>query len=132
MLSLHSMNDISQSLVDVEQCIVFNKQLFYFLSLFQFNALPWSDILSSSAVWAIVIGHFGACWGYYTLFTGMPTYFKDVLHFDIEQVHMLFRVTKGNKTFYYINTKEIPGELSRDNMISSHVKITYYLIFFSC
>ena len=25
---------------------------------------------------------------------------------------------------YYINTNEIPGELSRENMISSHVKIT--------
>ena len=28
---------------------------------------------------------------------------------------------------YYINTNEIPGELSRENMISSHVKITCYL-----
>ena len=27
---------------------------------------------------------------------------------------------------YYINTNEIPGELSREN-ISSHVKITCYL-----
>ena len=27
---------------------------------------------------------------------------------------------------YYINTNEIPGELSRENMISSHVKITCY------
>ena len=25
--------------------------------------------------------------------------------------------------FYYINTNEIPGELSRENLISSHVKI---------
>ena len=25
--------------------------------------------------------------------------------------------------FYYINTNEIPGELSRENMTSSHVKI---------
>ena len=28
---------------------------------------------------------------------------------------------------YYINTNEIPGELSRENMMSSHVKITCYL-----
>ena len=27
---------------------------------------------------------------------------------------------------YYINTNEIPGELSRENLISSHVKITCY------
>ena len=28
---------------------------------------------------------------------------------------------------YHINTKEIPGELSHKNLISSHVKITCYL-----
>ena len=28
---------------------------------------------------------------------------------------------------YYINTNEMPGELSRENLISSHVKITCYL-----
>ena len=28
------------------------------------------------------------------------------------------------KLFYYINTNEIPGELSRENLISSHVKIS--------
>ena len=28
---------------------------------------------------------------------------------------------------YYINTSEIPSELSRENFISSHVKITCYL-----
>ena len=31
------------------------------------------------------------------------------------------------KTIYYINTSEIPSELSRENFISSHVKITCYL-----
>ena len=28
---------------------------------------------------------------------------------------------------YYINTNEIPGELSRENLVSSHAKITCYL-----
>ena len=32
-----------------------------------------------------------------------------------------------NNMFYYINTNEIPGELSRENMISSHVKISTLL-----
>ena len=30
-------------------------------------------------------------------------------------------------SLYYINTNEIPGELSCENLISSHVKITCYL-----
>ena len=38
---------------------------------------------------------------------------------------------KNNVTFnmvtYYINTNAIPGELSQENVISSHVKITGYL-----
>ena len=34
-----------------------------------------------------------------------------------------------NNRFYYINTNEIPGELSRENSIYSHVKITCYEIF---
>ena len=29
-----------------------------------------------------------------------------------------------NTATYYINTNEIPGELSRENMLSSHVKIS--------
>ena len=37
------------------------------------------------------------------------------------------KLTKNmNNVFYYINTNEISGELSRENMISSHVKITCY------
>ena len=31
------------------------------------------------------------------------------------------------KSLYYINTREIPSELSRENFISSHMKITCYL-----
>ena len=38
-----------------------------------------------------------------------------------------FMINGGYKTDYYINTNEIPGELSRENLISSHVKITCYL-----
>ena len=30
-------------------------------------------------------------------------------------------------SFYYINTNEIPGEFSRENLISSHVKISPFL-----
>ena len=33
-----------------------------------------------------------------------------------------------NITFYYINTNEIPGELLRENLISSHVKITCFIL----
>ncbi|XP_028414169.1 vesicular glutamate transporter 2-like [Dendronephthya gigantea] len=50
---------------------------------------PWGKILTSPPVWGINIGHFGACWGYYTLFTEMPTFLKDILHFDIKHMGFL-------------------------------------------
>lgn len=54
--------------------------------MLQNDCPPWGKILTSPPVWGINIGHFGACWGYYTLFTEMPTYLKDILHFDIKHV----------------------------------------------
>ena len=38
-----------------------------------------------------------------------------------------YNISPSRKAIYYINTNEIPGELSRENLISSHVKITCYL-----
>ncbi|XP_076823695.1 sialin-like [Clavelina lepadiformis] len=49
------------------------------------SAVPWKKIFSSKAVWAISIAHFCNNWGFYTLLTCLPTYLKDVLHFDIKQ-----------------------------------------------
>ena len=37
---------------------------------------------------------------------------------ELQAMHTL------DNPFYYINTNEIPGELSHENLISSHVKIT--------
>ena len=39
-------------------------------------------------------------------------------------VLLLSRNLRKYKDIYYINTNEIPGELSRENLISSHVKIS--------
>ena len=33
-------------------------------------------------------------------------------------------IKMSNKTYYYINTNEIPGELSHENLVSSHVEIS--------
>lgn len=41
--------------------------------------IPWLHILTSPAVWAIIIAHFCNNWGFYTLLTCMPTYFKQAL-----------------------------------------------------
>ena len=44
----------------------------------------------------------------------------------ISKCHIYVTARQGMDHFYYINTNEIPGELSRENLISSHLKITCY------
>ena len=34
-------------------------------------ATPWSAMMTSKAVWAIIVAHFAENWGFYTLLTGM-------------------------------------------------------------
>ncbi|KAK5646079.1 hypothetical protein RI129_004543 [Pyrocoelia pectoralis] len=44
---------------------------------------PWKSIVKSMPVWAIVVGHFSENWGFYTLLTQLPTFMKDILHFEL-------------------------------------------------
>ncbi|CAD5121055.1 DgyrCDS9595 [Dimorphilus gyrociliatus] len=46
--------------------------------------VPWLKIFKSKAVWAIIVAHTCSNWGTYLVLTGLPTYFKDVLHFDMK------------------------------------------------
>ncbi len=48
--------------------------------------MPWKAALTSRPVWAIIAAHFTENWGFYTLLTELPTFLKDVLHYDLTQV----------------------------------------------
>ena len=43
-----------------------------------------------------------------------------------EEINLEISLFQSMKFIYYINSNEIPGELSRGNITSSHVKITSY------
>ena len=45
--------------------------------------IPWRALLSKRAVWAIILCHFCHNWGTFILLTWTPTYYHDVLGFDI-------------------------------------------------
>ncbi|XP_042865549.1 putative inorganic phosphate cotransporter [Penaeus japonicus] len=45
--------------------------------------IPWKHILLSMPFWAIFVGHIAQNWGFYTLLTELPTYMKNILHFNI-------------------------------------------------
>ncbi|KAM3606871.1 uncharacterized protein V6R79_024905 [Siganus canaliculatus] len=53
------------------------------------QTIPWRDIVTSRALWAIVVAHFSYNWTFYTLLTLLPTYMSDILGFSIQQNGML-------------------------------------------
>ncbi|XP_074030497.1 putative inorganic phosphate cotransporter isoform X2 [Leptinotarsa decemlineata] len=44
---------------------------------------PWKSILTSLPFWAILVAHCGQNLGFWTLLTEIPSYMKNILHFEI-------------------------------------------------
>ncbi|KAF7267418.1 hypothetical protein GWI33_019352 [Rhynchophorus ferrugineus] len=51
--------------------------------------VPWKQLLTSRAVWALNVAIFSETWGFYTLLTLLPKYFKDVFSYDISKSGIL-------------------------------------------
>ncbi|CAH1376863.1 unnamed protein product, partial [Tenebrio molitor] len=44
---------------------------------------PWTSILTSLPVWAIVVAGCANCWGGHTLLTEIPSYMSNIMNFDL-------------------------------------------------
>lgn len=51
--------------------------------------VPWHSILTSVPFLVVVVSHIGHNWGFYCLLTELPTYLKNVQHFDMKQNGLL-------------------------------------------
>ncbi|CAO2840815.1 unnamed protein product [Amaranthus hypochondriacus] len=51
--------------------------------------IPWGAILSKPPVWALIVSHFCHNWGTFIILTWMPTYYHQVLHFNLTESGML-------------------------------------------
>nr|XP_023881280.1 sodium-dependent phosphate transport protein 1, chloroplastic-like [Quercus suber] len=47
------------------------------------KTIPWRLILSKAPVWALIVSHFCHNWGTFILLTWMPTYYNQVLKFNL-------------------------------------------------
>uniref|UniRef100_A0AAG5DCW8 Sialin n=1 Tax=Anopheles atroparvus TaxID=41427 RepID=A0AAG5DCW8_ANOAO len=50
---------------------------------------PWKAIVTSKAVWALIVASFAENWGFYTLLTQLPTFLKDTMHFELQAAGFL-------------------------------------------
>ncbi|KAH6756451.1 Major facilitator superfamily protein [Perilla frutescens var. hirtella] len=53
------------------------------------STIPWKKILSKAPVWALIISHFCHNWGTFILLTWMPTYYNQVLNFNLTESGLL-------------------------------------------
>ncbi|XP_077215074.1 sodium-dependent phosphate transport protein 1, chloroplastic-like isoform X3 [Tasmannia lanceolata] len=49
------------------------------------RTIPWRLILSKAPVWALIVSHFCHNWGTFILLTWMPTYYNQVLKFNLTE-----------------------------------------------
>ncbi|XP_019188601.1 PREDICTED: sodium-dependent phosphate transport protein 1, chloroplastic [Ipomoea nil] len=52
------------------------------------KSIPWKLILSKPPVWALIVSHFCHNWGTFILLTWMPTYYHQVLKFNLTESGM--------------------------------------------
>jgi hypothetical protein len=56
--------------------------------------VPWREMAKSVPLWGLIFAQVGHDWGFFTLVTDLPKYFKDVMRFNIFEVSKL--VKTGN------------------------------------
>ncbi|XP_053566413.1 sialin [Bombina bombina] len=49
------------------------------------KSIPCLAMAKSTPLWAIIVAHFSYNWTFYTLLTLLPTYMKDILHFNSQE-----------------------------------------------
>jgi len=53
------------------------------------RTIPWTRLLKSSAVWAIIINHFCSNWALYVLLAWLPSYFKTTFNVSLTNAGLL-------------------------------------------
>ncbi|RZC57272.1 hypothetical protein C5167_004579 [Papaver somniferum] len=81
--------------------------------------IPWKLILSKGPVWALVVSHFCHNWGTFILLTWMPTYYNQVLKFNLAESG-LFCVLPWLTMAVFANI----GGWIADTLVSRGVSIT--------
>ncbi|VDK44102.1 unnamed protein product [Anisakis simplex] len=57
--------------------------IFYFFVYLKL--IPWRQILTSKAVWAIIVAHFCENWGFYMMLTSLPRILEDLMEYQLEK-----------------------------------------------
>ncbi|CAM1304127.1 Uncharacterised protein g3683 [Pycnogonum litorale] len=84
-----------------------------------FKDVPWKKIFTSMPVMAIVVAHFSENWGFYTMLTELPSYMKDVLHFNLENSGFLSAIPYLTMTIIILFSGQLADFLRRKKYLST-------------
>ncbi|KAJ8946330.1 hypothetical protein NQ318_004220 [Aromia moschata] len=83
------------------------------------DRVPWVKILTSLPVWAIVVTHGCSVFGYFTVVNQLPTYMKDVLHFNIKSNGLLSSLPYLGKYMMAVMASWLADKLRKSGKLST-------------
>lgn len=83
------------------------------------RAVPWRHLLLSPPVWAIVITHGASVFGYFTVVNQLPTYIKNILHFNIKTNGLLSSLPYLGKYLCSLASSILADSLMRSGKMST-------------
>ncbi|KAF2893497.1 hypothetical protein ILUMI_12679 [Ignelater luminosus] len=83
------------------------------------SRVPWKAIFVSMPVWAIVVTHGCSVFGYFTVVNQLPTYMKEVLHFNIKKNGLLSSFPYLGKYLMAVTASYFADRLRRSGKYST-------------
>lgn len=83
------------------------------------DRVPWLKIFTSMPVWAIIITHACSVFCYFTVVNQLPTYMKDVLHFNIKKNGVLSSLPYLGKYVMAVLASYFADRLRRSGRLST-------------
>jgi MFS transporter, ACS family, solute carrier family 17 (sodium-dependent inorganic phosphate cotransporter), other len=84
------------------------------------ETIPWQLLLSKAPVWAIIINHFCANWGFYVILTWLPSYFTQALGAQLSHVG-LYSIAPWLTMFFMGNV----AGWSADRLLKAGFSVTF-------
>lgn len=94
--------------------------------------VPWSQLLRSGPVWAIIITHGCSVFGYFTVVNQLPTYMKYILHFNIKKNGLLSSLPYLGKYVMAVSASYLVDSLRASGKLSTTAARKIFTAFAVC
>lgn len=94
--------------------------------------VPWADLLTSKAVWAIILVHGASVFGFFTVVNQLPTYMKYILGFNIKANGLLSSLPYLGKYVMAVASSYLADYLRQTGKLSTTATRKLFTTFGKC